>query len=120
MWRWGSGQASGLGVKTTSLAALSARSDPAEQVWALPRGAGGGIHPASAAGRYWACSYLCARNSEEIACLCVIIKLSLHISQGLAYLHDQGVVHRDIKGANILTTKVRRMFLNPLLAWLSR
>jgi serine/threonine protein kinase len=42
----------------------------------------------------------CGVLNEELAAVYIA-----QVLQGLAYLHEQGVVHRDIKGANILTTK---------------
>lgn len=39
-------------------------------------------------------------------------KLVQQILMGLDYLHQQGVIHRDIKCANILMTKDRRVKLS--------
>ena len=33
--------------------------------------------------------------------------IALHISQGLAYMHERGWVHRDIKPENVLTRRAR-------------
>lgn len=42
----------------------------------------------------------------------LIARFVKQILQGLLYLHKQGVIHRDIKGANILITKDRHVKLS--------
>ncbi|KAJ6255026.1 mtk1/mekk4 [Anaeramoeba flamelloides] len=41
----------------------------------------------------------------------LVAKYTFQTLNGLNYLHEQGVVHRDIKGANLLTTKQGRIKL---------
>ena len=43
-------------------------------------------------------------NLSLISLVKLVATYMSQVGEGLAYLHDEGVIHRDIKGANILIT----------------
>ena len=43
-------------------------------------------------------------SNEKVLPLKTCVKLGIQMSQAMAYAHDQGVVHRDFKPANVLIT----------------
>lgn len=58
----------------------------------------------------FACYFLSRMNEEQIATVC------LSVLRALSYLHNQGVIHRDIKSDSILLTSDGRVsvMLGPL------
>jgi len=46
------------------------------------------------------------RNSKRLR-LEQVLNICLHVLQGLEVLHDHGIVHQDIKPANVILTKIR-------------